>query len=88
MKFPGHMTADEALKRGFTHHGKYYGIPVWLAPDDPDFPVVTKWAPLEGVMTAIGFFECIFRLIFGDEELFQFLVTGKIETKKAERNDG
>lgn len=77
----GYMTADEAKANGFTHHGKYFGIPVWLAPDNPDFPVATKWAPLEFVMTAATTVEQVLRSVFfpDDAPSFQFLVGDEIK---------
>jgi hypothetical protein len=82
MKFPGYITAKEAVAKGFTHHGKYFGIPVWLAPDNPDFPVATKWSPMECVMTAVAFIETTLRLAFGDDAYFQFVVMENIKSKK------
>ena len=41
-----HMTAAQALENGFTHHGSYYGIPVWIKPFS-GFQLATKWAALE-----------------------------------------
>lgn len=71
----GYMTAKEALENGFTHHGKYFGIPVWVAPDQ-DFMVATKWAPMEHVMTAAHYIEGFLRSVFrpDDEPVFQFLL--------------
>lgn len=71
----GYMTAKEALENGFTHHGKYFGIPVWVAPDE-DFMVATKWAPMEHVMTAAHYIEGFLRSVFrpDDEPVFQFLL--------------
>lgn len=52
----GFMTKDEALKAGFTHHGSYYGIPLWIT--DSETPMVaTKWEPLEYVMTMFHYIE-------------------------------
>lgn len=80
MKIPGCITAAEAQARGFTHHGKYYCIPVWLAPENPDFPVATKWAPMEYVMSMFQYIEGFMRSILfpDDEPCFQFVVMGEI----------
>lgn len=77
----GYMTAQEALKNGFTHHGKYYGIPVWLAPDDPDFPVATKWEPFEHLMILAHHLEGIIQATCfpDDEPSFCFLVGDPIK---------
>jgi hypothetical protein len=75
----GYMTAKKALENGFTHHGKYYGIPIWVAPDK-DFMVATKWAPMEYVMTAFHYFEGFLSdMFFPDSEpTFQFLLGPEI----------
>lgn len=77
----GYMTAKEAKELGFTHHGKYFGVPVWLAPDNPDFPVATKWEPMEYVMTLFHWIEQTMRpIMFPDSEpSFQFLIVKEIE---------
>ena len=77
----GYMTKREALANGFTHHGSYYGIPLWLAPYNPDFPVAAKWAPLEWLMSAFTFIEqTISSLVFpNDEPAFQFGIGEPIE---------
>lgn len=77
MKFPGHMTAAEALAHGFTHHGKYHGIPVWLSPASPSFQVATKWAPMEALMTVVTTLEAVF------SDAFKFKVGQPIEVTYA-----
>lgn len=82
LKLLGYMTAREALRDGFTHHGSYYGIPVWVAIDGPDGLVVAaKWGPLEYVMTVLHYIEGILRTVFypDDEPTFQFLVGKPID---------
>lgn len=80
MKIPGYITEKEASAEGFTHHGRYFGIPVWIAPDNQDFTVAAKWAPLEYVMTAVLHLERFVRpIIFPDDEpCFQFSVLKEI----------
>lgn len=82
MKFFGYMTEDEALKNGFTHHGKYYGIPVWIAPANPDCPVATKWAPMECIMTLFIWIASFMRPILfpHDPPCFQFKIFKKIQS--------
>lgn len=79
----GYMTAKEAVKNGFTHHGKYFGVPVWIAPDN-GFMVATKWAPLEYAMTAGHYIEGFLRSVFypDDEPAFQFFLGTEIEIRK------
>lgn len=75
----GYMTAKEALKNDFTHHGSYYGIPCWIVPNH-DFTVATKWAPMEWVMTAFHVIEGFLRSCYfpDDEPGFQFLLGPEI----------
>jgi hypothetical protein len=77
----GYMTKAAALQAGFTHHGAYYGIPLWLAPYSQDFPVATKWAPMEWVMSAFVVIEqTISSIVFpNDEPAFQFSIGEPIE---------
>jgi hypothetical protein len=75
----GYMTAKQALASGFTHHGKYFGIPLWVGnPDDPNggMLVAAKWAPMEYVMTAFHYVEGFMRSVLfpEDEPMFQFLI--------------
>lgn len=70
----GYMTAKEALSHGFTHHGKYFGIPIWMS-DNPEAPMIaTKWAPMEFVMTAFHYIEAFIQANFFPEREpgFQF----------------
>lgn len=84
MKFPGYLTATEALADGFTHHGKYFGVPLWVGNVDDEgggLLVATKWAPLEYVMTAMHHIEGTLRpLLFPDDPpVFQFLIGAPID---------
>lgn len=80
MKIPGYMTAREAKAQGFTHHGKYFGIPVWIGHPGEQMMVATKWAPMEYLMTAFHFIEgFILATFFPEREpMFQFLVGDEI----------
>jgi hypothetical protein len=77
----GYMTSAEAKSQGFTHHGKYFGIPVWVGNPGEGMMVATKWAPMECVMTAFHHIEGFSRSMFwpDDEPMFQFLVGPEIE---------
>ena len=48
----GYMTERQAKANSFTHHGSYYGIPVWIGDPHGEFRVATKWAPFEFLMSA------------------------------------
>lgn len=76
----GYMTARDALANGFTHHGRYFGIPLWIAPESESFPVATKWAPLELVMPLAHWLEgTLAGILYPDREpAFQFLVGAPI----------
>lgn len=77
----GYLTAKQAKKEGFTHHGSYYGIPVWMS-DDPEAPMIcTKWAPLELAMTIGHYIEgLLWPLLHPDEEpLFMLKMGAPIE---------
>ncbi len=77
----GYMTEKEALEIGFTHHGEYYGIPLWIAPDK-DFMVATKWAPMEYVMTAFHHIEAFLRSILFPEDEPGFQLSLGLEIKQ------
>jgi hypothetical protein len=83
----GYMTARDALANGFTHHGKYFGIPCWIGgldATDGGLRVAAKWAPLEAVMTLFHHIECALRsVMFPDEQpVFQFLIGKPIAKEK------
>jgi len=77
----GYMSAKNALKSGFTHHGKYYGIPVWVGGFDSEAPIVAaKWSPMEYAMTAAHYIEGFINSVFypDREPMFQFLIGKEI----------
>lgn len=52
----GYITEKEALKMGFTHHGKCFGIPIWIT--DEEAPMVaTKFVPFEFLLTVVQMIE-------------------------------
>lgn len=42
----GYMTKSEAVAHGFTHHGRYYFLPIYIATGDIPM-VAVKFIPLE-----------------------------------------
>jgi hypothetical protein len=59
----GYMTKREAKVCGFTHHGSYFGIPLWMT-DEEEPMVATKFEwmwPLMDVFHVIeGFLQSVF----------------------------
>jgi len=78
----GYVTKKEALSVKMTHHGSYYGIPLWLAPEHPDFLVWAKWQPMEIVLTVFHHIEGFMRSILfpDDEPVFQFKIGNRIDS--------
>lgn len=58
----GYMTQKEARENGFTHHGRYFGIPMWMSPASRE--AVTKWAPMDFVVAAVHLVEGFLRSAF------------------------
>lgn len=81
----GFMTKHEALSEGFTHHGSYYGIPLWMTETDEPM-ICPKHILLEPVMDlfiAIEMF--LFPLVHGEDAdpVFRFVIKSKIEVDDA-----
>lgn len=79
-KMLGYMSADDARAYGFTHHGKYYGIPLWIAPH-AGFMVATKWALMEVVMTVAHYVEGFLQQLFWPNDMpgFHFELGDRIK---------
>lgn len=75
----GYMNEKQAKAEGFTHHGSYYGIPVWIGDPEGDCMVATKWAPLEWLMTLWHHVEGICHAMRGTEPSFMFKVGREIK---------
>lgn len=77
----GYMTEREAKQDGFTHHGNYYGIPVWIGDPHGEFRVATKWAPFEYLMTLAHVIEGFLLDMFypEDEPAFRFVIKKPIQ---------
>lgn len=83
----GWRSADAAKTLGFTHHGSYFGIPLYLGfsgepgADPEDAPMVAvKWAPLEWVMDIFTSIEgALDALMFPDDPpVFRFKVGARL----------
>ena len=75
----GYVTEKEAAREGFTHHGSYYGIPLWMGDPYGECMVLTKWAPMEFVMTCFHYIEGFMNDCLGNEPSFAFKVHGEIK---------
>lgn len=52
----GYMTKNEAVAHGFTHHGWYYFLPIYIATDIP--MVAVKFLPLDFMFDWLLWLEC------------------------------
>ena len=79
----GYTTKREAIQHGCTHHGSYYGIPLWMGDVDSDAPLVfAKWAPLDLLILPMSVIErLVFPFVHGSdaEPMFMFKLLGEIE---------
>lgn len=53
----GYMTEKEAIAHGFTHHGRYYFLPIYICPGHVPF-VASKFTALEYVYDLVWWLEC------------------------------
>lgn len=78
----GYMTERQAVEAGLTHHGSYYGIPIWMGDLDSEGPMIcAKWAPMEYLMSAVHYLEGMLAPIMRPdmEPCFMFKVEKEIE---------
>jgi len=74
----GYMTAQKAKAEGFTHHGKYFGIPVWIGDPDGEMLVATKFWWMDPLMTLAHHIEGLCHVMRGTEPSFMFLLGAEI----------
>jgi len=76
----GFITKEKAKQHGFTNHGRYFGIPCWLADEGEGMMVAAKWMPLEYIFSAFMHIEQTIRGMFfpGEDPGFQFDVGREI----------
>jgi hypothetical protein len=48
----GYMGKQEAKAIGFTHQGRYFGIPLWITNSQRPM-IVAKWYPMELMVTLL-----------------------------------
>jgi len=74
----GYVTEKAAKASGCSHHGSYYGIPLWMGDIDSEAPLVfAKWAPLDFVIPVFSLIEgLLWPLVHGrdTEPMFMFKV--------------
>ncbi|WP_417786744.1 hypothetical protein [Stutzerimonas xanthomarina] len=78
----GYMKAAQAKDYGLSHHGSYYGIPLWMGDIDSEAPLVfAKWAPLDFIIPIFSMIEgLLWPIIHGDSEpMFMFRVGRDLE---------
>ncbi|ALZ16666.1 TPA: hypothetical protein NHZ94_004511 [Pseudomonas aeruginosa] len=76
----GFTTKAEARQIGVSHHGSYYGIPMWLGDVDSYCPLAfAKWAPLELVVSLFSVIEGIVNSMLDQEPTFKFKVGRRID---------
>lgn len=79
----GYTTKAEAIAAGCTHHGSYYGIPLWMGDIDSEAPLVfAKWAPLDFLIGVFAMVENLLApLVYGPDAAvgFRFKLLGEIE---------
>jgi hypothetical protein len=81
----GYTTSAEALAHGFTHHGSYFGIPVWIGDLESDCLLVEpKHVALDPLMTLFHWIEgTLHALLYPDvPPVFQFKVMGEIASRE------
>ncbi len=77
----GYVTPQAALAAGCTHHGRYYGLPIWIGDLDDEAPLVmAKVAWLDWALDVIVHIEGALRDLFrpDDEPGFLFQVGAPI----------
>lgn len=83
LKDLGFITEGEALELGYSHHGRYYGLPVWLGDivdiDDWGGPSMTakcRW--LDWLLPVIARVE----VAIYQDQCFKILIGKPIDNKK------
>lgn len=61
----GFMEAQEAFSHGFTHHGRYLGMPVWVGAPFGTTCMAAKWAPLELGVVCLWMAQCLLHQLYG-----------------------
>lgn len=77
----GFMTEKKAKELGFTHHGSYFGVPVYIGDPYGQCMVTTKHPILDPIFDLMGVLESVFRPLIHPENpaVFQFRLKGRIK---------
>ena len=82
--FMGYTTEEAARSDGYSHHGYYYGIPIYIADPHSDCRVEPKWSPMTLLMSVfIEFEHWSYVLFFPDEKPAFRIALGKSITKES-----
>jgi hypothetical protein len=87
MEVMGYMNAEEAKAAGFSHHGKYYFLPIWMGDIDADDfdggPLIgAKVSWLDWMLPVISVVENTLQLLTGSELGFNFRVMQPIAVEQ------
>lgn len=74
----GYMSESSAKAEGFTHHGKYYGIPIWVGEPYRECLVATKVSWMDPLMVLFHHIEGLCHSIKGTEPSFMLHIGRKI----------
>lgn len=77
----GYLAAAQAKAEGFTHHGKYYGIPIWIGDPEGDCIVATKFWWMDPLMVLAGCIEGWCHVIRNTEPSFMLYIGEEIGVK-------
>lgn len=76
----GYTTEKAAKAEGFTHHGSYHGLPIWLGHPESEAPMMAaKWAPLEYLIPLWSCMEGLCSILLNREPMFMIKVGPRIE---------
>ena len=75
-----YISERQAKKLGFTHHGSYYGLPVWIGFDGMgELSAGCKVPMCDFIMTLFHHIEGFMNYTMGREQMFMFKVGKEIE---------
>lgn len=67
LRLIGYINAEHAAAKGFTHHGEYFGLPIWMkGAEAPE--IACKWPPLDWLIPVVVWIEGALRSMFFPEQ--------------------